>query len=117
MSHIVFNTKTEALRFQAWIDTRLGYPKAGTLVGGGTFAPGQPTLHHRELRQHPDGLRWAHHAPAGVVALLGEIRAAHPTWNIQDPVTLDGTWAPLSPSGQPSTIAAAATIRGNMEHM
>jgi hypothetical protein len=104
MSHIIFTSQKAADDYSAAVDKRMGYPKAGTNVGGGIHAPTEQgmTLRYGDVRKHPKDELWAYPDPGLTDLPLpdGAVKS-----------TLDESWTPPLPellraSGDPEEAEA-----------
>jgi hypothetical protein len=104
MIHIIFISLADAETYAAAVDKHMGYPKAGTNVGGGIHAPAElgMTLRYGDVRKHPKDELWAYPDP-GLTDLplpAGAVKSE-----------LDDSWTPPLPellraSGDPEEAEA-----------
>ena len=74
MNYVVTATQADLTRFSADIDADIGYPKAGTRVGGGIHVePLFVTQRHGDILKHPSLSQWAYPDDAPVVARRGRV--------------------------------------------
>ena len=90
-----FTTGAEANALCDWISARLGYPMAADVrSGGGVHVEGVVVDSYCTVMKRYDGHAWAIIADAVTLALLNELRAAFPDFNIADPAELPESWFP-----------------------
>lgn len=96
MTALVFTVLADAVAYGAAVDTKLGYPKPGTDIGGGFHAPPAQsvTLRYGEARQHPTLQQWAYPdnptQPGPFVAAKDQV----PVPATATETALDATWFP-----------------------
>lgn len=102
--HVIFTVEAEGLAYQALVDKSEGYPTAGVHWGKGrhvdlgkTPGPGW-TIHHDELRKHPEKAQWAHAAVAPTAGKLTPEETAELEAKEAAAVELDATWKPEEPT-------------------
>lgn len=95
MNYVTFQSATTAARFSSDIDSDIGYPRAGTNVGGGMHVtPTFVTLRYGDVFKHPDRDEWAYLDDATVVAR----RARVPLPPLSQSRTLERDWFPVVPT-------------------
>ena len=98
---IICADRKTAEDLRAKLDAKMGYPRAGTRVSAGGYAPGSPihvTEHYAPIEMHPDGVKAAVFADAAVSAAVEVMmrEGDADAMKAPAPAVLDATWEKLT---------------------